>query len=129
VHAQEFQGIEWSLMVETSEKNDLMAQRVGRFMPGKPVLPKHLRLIGGYFLFAFSFLAGVNVYSWQKHELWPNALIIAPSVLLLGVWMLIDATALAAGSRRHQRAILWACIVLGSGVGMTILHELTGSFL
>ena len=90
--------------------------------------PKHLRIMGGYLLFATAVLAGINMHSWSDGRLWPKALIIAPALLLLGVWLLVDANALTSGTRRHQKPILWACIGIGSVVGLAILHTLTGSF-
>ena len=108
--------------------DDLMARRAAKLAPGTAITPRHLRFIGGYFLFAFAVLAGVNVYSWRSGQLWPKALIIAPSVLFIGLWLLVDARALVAGTRRHQRAFVWAFILAGTGTGIAILHALTGRF-
>lgn len=69
-----------------------------------------------------------SVIAWRSGTLWPRALILAPSVLLLGLWMVLDASALADSRRRHQRAILWAAIIVGTGVGVSVLHHLTGRF-
>jgi hypothetical protein len=115
-------------MNRPDERNYEVADRLTRLGNGKSAQPKHLRMMGGYLLFAAAFLAGINVYSWTKNELWPKALVIAPAVFLLGVWLLFDAKALANGTRQHQKAILWACIGIGSTVGFGVLHSLTGRF-
>ena len=110
------------------KRDDEIARRVARLGNGKSVEPKHLRIMGAYLLFAAAFLAGINVYSWTERELWPKALVIAPAVLLLAVWLLLDAKALAAGTRQRQRWILWGCIAGGSALGLAILRTLTGRF-
>ena len=115
-------------MGEDEKRDELMARRVGQLAPGTTVLPRHLRIAGGYCVFAFAVLAGINVYSWRNNELWPKALIISPAVLLIGVWLLVDAKALAAGTRTRQRVIVWACVLLGTGLGVGVLHHLTGRF-
>jgi hypothetical protein len=115
-------------MNPSHERNYEMADRLARLGNGTTTQPKHLRVMGAYLLFATTFLAGINVYSWSHDELWPKALVIAPAVLLLGVWLLVDAKALASGTRRHQKPILWACIGGGSAIGLAILHALTGRF-
>ena len=113
----------------SSPRDHEMAGRARRLGNGAPLGAKHLRVLGGYCLFAGAFLGGVNVVSWSNHELWPKALVLAPSVLLLAFWLLLDAEALAAGKRRHQKAILWSCIAAGSAAGLALLRALTGSFL
>jgi hypothetical protein len=115
-------------MSPSQDRDYEMADRVARLGNAAAPQPKHLRVMGAYLLFAATFLAGINVYSWSHDELWPKALVIAPAVLLLAVWLLVDAKALAAGTRQHQKPILWACIGGGSAIGVAILHALTGRF-
>jgi hypothetical protein len=109
------------------DSNHEMADRVARLGNGKPIRAKHLRIMGGYLLFAATVFAGLNVYAWQHGELWTKPLVIAPAVLLLGLWLVLDARALAAGTRKSQKPILWACIAGGSAVGFAIIYALTGS--
>jgi hypothetical protein len=115
-------------MEEKNLKDETMAHRVGTLMPGEQVLPKHVRMAGGYCLFAACFFAGVNAYAWQRRELWPSVLVITPAVLLFGLWLLFDGNALARGTRSQQRIILWACILVGCGLGEAIHYQLTGRF-
>jgi hypothetical protein len=115
-------------MSPSDQSDHELADRLARLGNGNPVGPGQFRMMGGYCLFAAAFLGGVNVYSWTKGELWPKALVLAPSALLLGSWLLFDAKALSAGTRRHQKPILWGCIGIGSALGLAILHTLTGSF-
>lgn len=109
----------------SKDTNYEIAERLGRVGAARTE-PKHLRLMGGYCVFAAAVLLGVNAHAWSSGEIWPKALVIAPAVLLLGTWLLVDAVALANGARRHQKAILWACIGVGSLAGFGVLYALTG---
>jgi hypothetical protein len=105
-----------------------MATRVGRLTGGKQVTARHLRFAGGYCIFACGAFAGLNTYAWQSRTLYPPTIVIGPAVLLIGLWLLLDAEALAARSRRRQRGILWAGLGIGCALGSAVMHALTGSF-
>jgi hypothetical protein len=105
-----------------------VGSRMSRLTGGDPskIAPKHVRMMGGYCVFAASAFAGLNIYTvFSDGTLWPKTVLLFPTLLLLGLWMLIDAKALAA-EQRGFRPGLWICIGVGSAFGMAILRTMTG---
>jgi len=70
----------------------------------------------------------VNLYSSSRDgTIWPKTVLIFPTLMLLGFWMLADAKALASARRRFTPG-LWACIGVGSVLGLMVIHTLTGGW-
>ena len=71
------------------------------------VLPKHVRLAGVAYILtaAMAFAFTLNQVTWEN-KFYGKLLAIVPASAILGVWFILDASALAAGRRRYQLPIL-----------------------
>jgi hypothetical protein len=121
--------------METNKRTDLpdvdpdsAGSRLSRLTGEDPAKtqPSHIRGMGIYGLFAAVALVGLNVYSLTNDgRIWPKTVLMIPTLFLLGLWMLVDANALATNRRRFT-PILWACMAVGSAVGLGAIKFLTG---
>lgn len=85
----------------------------------KGIQPKGLRMLGAYLL-----LASAVCVALDASGLWSTALVIAPALALLGLWLLLDARALAHGEHR----LFWVLVGTSSMLGAGILGALTTRF-
>jgi hypothetical protein len=96
-------------------------EHVQRLVGTPRVRPRDVRLAGVAFILGAVGASALELTSLWENRWHPKIWGLIPLLVSMGLWWIVDASALAEGRRAHQRELIGACVVLGIVVGVAAL--------